>query len=186
MDVSLFVRLWVEIMNLAVFRRLRECQPLREAVSWNIQRTNYRNNCLCQPLREAVSWNTGETETLKDLGVSASSWGCELKSFYKEVSLIWPMSASSWGCELKFQKVRRQAWTQCQPLREAVSWNANWDCNALVFCMSASSWGCELKCNISTKGVTKHSSASSWGCELKYCVHLWSSNWFKVGLFVRL
>ena len=99
-DVSLFVRLWVEIFlalktyasllsasswgcelkcYLPVIITINVCQPLREAVSWN-------NNGLLitacagrQPLREAVSWNKIGLEIPGKLVPSASSWGCELK-----------------------------------------------------------------------------------------------------------
>ena len=55
--VSLFVRLWVEIIKIADFVASRTCQPLREAVSWN-GRMNIGLFEICgQPLREAVSWN---------------------------------------------------------------------------------------------------------------------------------
>ena len=54
--VSLFVRLWVEIVQKGTSMWLHR-QPLREAVSWN-----RIGNCTyildrSQPLREAVSWN---------------------------------------------------------------------------------------------------------------------------------
>ena len=100
-NVSLFVRLWVEILH-----------PPK----------NY------------------------SLSASASSWGCELKSLFHLllqppgiVSLfvrLWVemnmtisgsminMSASSWGCELKYSPFTAILQQYCQPLREAVSWNA--------------------------------------------------------------
>ena len=78
-DVSLFVRLWVEIF-LTRYQRERKSsasswgcelkyvvgqlldvlvlsQPLREAVSWNVNSFLLLCDFLCQPLREAVSWN---------------------------------------------------------------------------------------------------------------------------------
>ena len=78
--VSLFVRLWVEILMQSINSFWSERQPLREAVSWNIAHTSTsessgivslfvrlwveilsgeRGGCFSrsQPLREAVSWN---------------------------------------------------------------------------------------------------------------------------------
>ena len=99
--VSLFVRLWVEIATVLLDVLSGICQPLREAVSWNISLPtptsahavslfvrlwveiykDYQMDELssCQPLREAVSWNV-------------------LKRRFIIV-------------------------VECQPLREAVSWN---------------------------------------------------------------
>ena len=56
-SVSLFVRLWVEMLQ---FQKHQMCflrQPLREAVSWNIYRKKAKKRMNRQPLREAVSWN---------------------------------------------------------------------------------------------------------------------------------
>ena len=77
----------------------------------------------------------------------------------------------------------------CQPLREAVSWNATYPDKYIKYIMSASSWGCELKYYIERGIINGYSqplreavswnmsnmkdifeevsSASSWGCELK-------------------
>ena len=99
--VSLFVRLWVEIVFPGIHPFRIGGQPLREAVSWNIQGPRY------------YRWRFS----------SASSWGCELKSPLTCNDLVsycvslfvrlwvemvywraWKWagrSASSWGCELK-------------------------------------------------------------------------------------
>ena len=79
-DVSLFMRLWVEIFARSIIYFASPGQPLHEAVSWNV--TRFERNW--QHLR------------------SASSWGCELKSQGINKRPIDKMSASSWGCELKW------------------------------------------------------------------------------------
>ena len=55
--VSLFMRLWVEMIKSCICEMCDASQPLYEAVSWNI--AGYRTYCddWSQPLYEAVSWN---------------------------------------------------------------------------------------------------------------------------------
>ena len=77
--VSLFVRLWVEILLILVILETNYCQPLREAVSWNVNSINTELANCGQPLREAVSWNFYSLMTISVNLMSASSWGCELK-----------------------------------------------------------------------------------------------------------
>ena len=102
--VSLFMRLWVEILNAITGRRERSCQPLYEAVSWNAINCNpfmaaqyvslfmrlwvemfwkaYKNyKGTGQPLYEAVSWNAKGQGDFRERKRSASLWGCELKYF---------------------------------------------------------------------------------------------------------
>ena len=55
--VSLFVRLWVEMTLVMKKMPGSMRQPLREAVSWNINEMCFSIRYNCQPLREAVSWN---------------------------------------------------------------------------------------------------------------------------------
>ena len=121
------------------------CQPLREAVSWNINDRTQATVLMVslfvrlwveivfnssrslleirQPLREAVSWNIFIVQgIIKDL-LSASSWGCELK-----YSIIW-MKATGKGQPLReavswnVGKISTSKADVRQPLREAVSWN---------------------------------------------------------------
>ena len=103
--VSLFVRLWVEILLAARVIRWLPCQPLREAVSWNIPR-RIKKMSLCS---------------------SASSWGCELKcyNFCRKTSVRGqPLrEAVSWNTIIS-QIVTGMI---CQPLREAVSWNEEYN-----------------------------------------------------------
>ena len=162
--VSLFVRLWVEMVP-----HVRD--------TWKKK---------CQPLREAVSWNNSWEQWIRNCYTSASSWGCELKymilrtskkvssqplreavSWNATVSALiacWMPSASSWGCELKYEHDVRDACLAVVSLfvrlwveMHTVSWSGT--CS-----WSASSWGCELK----------------WLREETDC---WS---FLVSLFVRL
>ena len=76
--VSLFVRLWVEIVYV---RLVRNITP--SASSWGCELKSSQCRSLPrtfrQPLREAVSWNmTSHAMQITRLA-SASSWGCELK-----------------------------------------------------------------------------------------------------------
>ena len=99
--VSLFVRLWVEIVLMVRLKTAKNRQPLREAVSWNT--ISWIRACFLvvslfvrlwvemlselatiiasdrQPLREAVSWNECAAAFWDGTEPSASSWGCELK-----------------------------------------------------------------------------------------------------------
>ena len=68
--VSLFVRLWVEIVITSSPPIYRECQPLREAVSWNIRPATKQKRLYRQPLREAVSWNVIRAFLRRDQAVS--------------------------------------------------------------------------------------------------------------------
>ena len=144
--VSLFVRLWVEIHRSCRNSNPGSCQPLREAVSWNMTGDYMVAVQEGQPLREAVSWNSLCQRNLTEKVGSASSWGCELKYYSLiitgkcfTVSLfvrLWvemydrgwndalEKSASSWGCELKWMVSGSLKSNHRQPLREAVSWNA--------------------------------------------------------------
>ena len=78
--VSLLVRLWVEIRPCGCGRMPQRCQPPCEAVSWNV-------------LYHSV---------ISQSRLSASLWGCELKSQTLELSTVR---------------------SGCQPPCEAVSWN---------------------------------------------------------------
>ena len=190
LSVSLFVRLWVEIILLVWFRKRLPWS----ASSWGCE-LKYRVETLMRARKS-----------------SASSWGCELKYYVDPNESDFARSASSWGCELKCPTVfcwvcaiivslfvrlwveilmdsesekfyivslfvrlwveicrterhgaghwvslfvrlwvemirRRLFWqmTDCQPLREAVSWNAEECLLSEERWPSASSWGCELK-----------------------------------------
>ena len=100
--VSLLVRLWVEIhlkvlyMVIQLSASLWGCelkyilgcvagyviigQPPCEAVSWNVHHGRTQNKHVCQPPCEAVSWNIKNITHLLPWPLSASLWGCELKS----------------------------------------------------------------------------------------------------------
>ena len=124
--VSLFVRLWVEMSTVKDRRTGASCQPLREAVSWNIscQMRLYPEDC--QPLREAVSWNNNMDPAMQKNIVSASSWGCELKC-WKRISLRRSIPVSLFvrlWVEIPWNRWRISK-AKRQPLREAVSWNLN-------------------------------------------------------------
>ena len=122
--VSLFVRLWVEmcsscnnsglsksasswgcelkLSNRKYWHKMGNCQPLREAVSWNYGISLYTIYAFCQPLREAVSWNFERFRfVFKSSSVSlfVRLW-VEIQMKILETPST--ASASSWGCELKF------------------------------------------------------------------------------------
>ena len=187
--VSLFVRLWVEILKAARLSHFRNCQPLREAVSWNCPLLYlYRLYSRCQPLREAVSWNPNLFIIQIRIVVSlfVRLW-VEIRHLRKhdeipKVSLfvrLWvEIGTMMQLLRIVFVSLFVRLWVEmltihhiicirlCQPLREAVSWNATKTCigkkgkvslfvrlwvEMLHSCYlprrspSASSWGCELK-----------------------------------------
>ena len=122
----------------------RLCQPLREAVSWNIMSLYLLSYSQRQPLREAVSWNPDAVVVILPAAVSL------FVRLWVEMCLVSPSyhlhsSASSWGCELKCVHHHSRKAGYCQPLREAVSWNNGGKIQYVRYPMSASSWGCELK-----------------------------------------
>ena len=190
--VSLFVRLWVEIINVLDKIKKEICQPLREAVSWNSHPTILWLHGFRQPLREAVSWNitkyykTGigqvslfvrlwveieipvDEKTLRRVSLFVRLWVEILKTVIMAKLME---SASSWGCELKLflQKIRLPV-KVCQPLREAVSWNVSVRCSFGVNnsqpLREAVSWNVQKQLSAASGDL----SASSWGCELKYLI----------------
>ena len=123
--VSLFVRLWVEILIVFFVPSGKVSQPLREAVSWNNLDRIARLQALGQPLREAVSWNTIISQIVTGMICQplreAVSWNEEYNKQRKEQSIV-SLFVRLWV---------EMAWimsiflcVSCQPLREAVSWNA--------------------------------------------------------------
>ena len=123
-SVSLFVRLWVEIFETLHSPTVHPGQPLREAVSWNIEIGSIQNSFLVSLFvrlwveidrKQQKRWNVWVSLfvrlwvemslTMPQIclrALSASSWGCELK-YPLRGRLVLPFrSASSWGCELKY------------------------------------------------------------------------------------
>ena len=188
--VSLFVRLWVE-MNQSrknyqtettsasswgcelkyghcYGRRRNTSQPLREAVSWNINSRPRDTRYFSQPLREAVSWNTNALRPLRKMLRQplreAVSWNV-YDTLLGEGKIRQPLrEAVSWN----FCKSCFHGSPSCQPLREAVSWNVllilNWYDLPSQPLREAVSWN-EYESKTRTDS---EQSASSWGCELKY------------------
>ena len=97
-------------------------QPLREAVSWNnvvISPIMRCNVSLFVRLWVEIPLN----RKMASVASSASSWGCELKS-YKQLGIPdWGVSlfVRLW-VEITVEKFSMSD-IRCQPLREAVSWN---------------------------------------------------------------
>ena len=144
LNVSLLVRLWVEMLNTlentelstsasswgCELKCIKNChhitplsQPPREAVSWNKPINSDLGYNIRQPPREAVSWNTGNCRTCFTYTVSllVRLW-VEIRISPRLANSSQP-SASSWGCELKWFETNLMWVMSCQPPREAVSWN---------------------------------------------------------------
>ena len=120
--VSLFVRLWVEIKSRKEQKPHPGRQPLREAVSWNNSANIIRIYRFRQPLREAVSWNTA---------TFISTDGHYVSLFVRLwVEIIILMLFLKRGIVSLFVRL----WVEI-PLPRAIE----------VCTLSASSWGCELK-----------------------------------------
>ena len=144
-NVSLLVRLWVEIVSVGTMipragsaslwgcelKCCRDinckqclCQPPCEAVSWNYgQRFPSIGGYNRQPPCEAVSWNNYPVFQLCGPIVSllVRLW-VEITYLHLHYHLSAP-SASLWGCELKYVVFRNETRVECQPPCEAVSWN---------------------------------------------------------------
>ena len=148
--------------------RSSQSQPLREAVSWNVDAAaTLLSDCVSLFVRLWVEIIILEVLMMiipvslfvrlwveiliafcenADTTRSASSWGCELKCLKCRIIYRYRWSASSWGCELKCY----------MPVKSYIN------------SASASSWGCELKWKNGGNTMKRDLSASSWGCELKY------------------
>ena len=148
-NVSLFVRLWVEIYICLKSIRIVFSQPLREAVSWNGYAAMVESANARQPLREAVSWNSNRLHIREVEDESASSWGCELKCYWQV-------------CHQR---------KSCQPLREAVSWNMMRRRRQTSFHHVSLFVRLWVEIRSQDSCLSEASSASSWGCELKYVHH---------------
>ena len=185
--VSLFVRLWVEMILRLEHFPFFQCQPLREAVSWNVTTYPESSATVSQPLREAVSWNVSastESRYLVTVSLFVRLWVEILVQspllFSAPVSLFVRLWVEIWTILLTHPTRHRQ------PLREAVSWNVYVISKSTVPSSSASSWGCELKYRYNPNIHPADPSASSWGCELKYVRAGGELRWKFVSLFVRL
>ena len=123
--VSLFVRLWVEIL------RHWPCDGITgSASSWGCELKFYEtlkeNGILpCQPLREAVSWNNLVVIGIKKSMRSASSWGCELKLSCMNERAVCSRQPLREAVSWNSTAINIHPPFLCQPLREAVSWNAS-------------------------------------------------------------
>ena len=101
------------------------CQPLREAVSWNVSRPIYIESDMCQPLREAVSWNTWDIIKKGRCVVSlfVRLWVEIFTTIFTVICVLrQPLrEAVSWN----ILPYNIECFWERQPLREAVSWNIN-------------------------------------------------------------
>ena len=174
-QVSLLVRLWVEICNAFLARRKKGVSLLVRLWVEMVPLKNSRSRIYCQPPCEAVSWNMTEYwKAIKEFYVSL------LVRLWVEINVADIMqstdipSASLWGCELKFNtrpysakfKGRQPpceavSWNMGttepwhipirQPPCEAVSWNRHTGEHCITDWLSASLWGCELKSGRASK-----------------------------------
>ena len=120
--VSLFVRLWVEML-ITISLRVTNMS----ASSWGCELKYADTDSIHCDLQSASSWGCElkylSKYTTEVRYMSASSWGCELKCGIPGSNRWLGKSASSWGCELKFLRWNQLHLQSGQPLREAVSWN---------------------------------------------------------------
>ena len=125
-DVSLLVRLWVEITQATVMYGAQDSQPPCEAVSWNTLPPFHYHYHPCQPPCEAVSWNMEKVR-----GYTADRIVSLLVRLWVEIHLkvlymVIQLSASLWGCELKYILGCVAGYVIIgQPPCEAVSWNVH-------------------------------------------------------------
>ena len=168
LPVSLFVRLWVEISHSMPWKVASSVVSLfvRLWVEMTSRKRSLRTTRVSLFVRLWVEMSWGYR--LWDVHLSASSWGCELKYSEKvlnDIAFGQPLrEAVSWNNTSEILSNL----TTSQPLREAVSWNTDGHWCATSREESASSWGCELKYWRCSTSERNQSSASSWGCELKY------------------
>ena len=145
-DVSLLVRLWVEMSWAFSWGSVLSRQPPCEAVSWNTLNRRRRSLQVVSLLvRLWVEMSIMSLFMVFPMP-SASLWGCELKCLQFFRSVMPCRSASLWGCELKYQHTERPEHRQSVSLLVrlwvemlcGVSWLPSHQ-------RSASLWGCELK-----------------------------------------
>ena len=122
-QVSLLVRLWVEMGILSGWLVMESRQPPREAVSWNITKHSIDSVTTCQPPREAVSWNA------KGVADSAMAVVSLLVRLWVEITSQQPFFSYAF-CQPPREAVSWNVYSFCidtsqqrQPPREAVSWN---------------------------------------------------------------
>ena len=167
--VSLFVRLWVEITQTSD----SPSGVISSASSWGcelkLDRLKQNAWLICQPLREAVSWNILFCcVTSRELSVSlfVRLWveirkgrtGRMLRTVSLFVRLWVEMSTCKQFIKENLVSLFVRLWVEI--IISSIHWFRP---------SSASSWGCELKYDLYTlDGTFVDTSASSWGCELKY------------------
>ena len=166
LSVSLFVRLWVEILS-----SLQINGSIPSASSWGCELKFIKihipfHTLIRQPLREAVSWNIAILLFRSWLVVSlfVRLW-VEIQNMLFRYS--WQLaSASSWGCELKYHYGILLFQYHRQPLREAVSWNI---AATVCFCVAfrqplreAVSWNTIRACNGRLRSCQPLREAVSW------------------------
>ena len=143
--VSLFVRLWVEMISVPVHSQPTASQPLREAVSWNSKRFSFSSSAFvslfvrlwvemtASAAAEAPDFVSLFVRLWVEIILIASRGFRPLVSLFVRLWVEIPIDCASVSPACS------------QPLREAVSWNAFSANHYLDRIVSASSWGCELK-----------------------------------------
>ena len=167
-NVSLLVRLWVEILCGRIWNR-RCCQPPCEAVSWN--ECDAKEGCLakCQPPCEAVSWNISPDKAIRLINCQppceAVSWNDSIANGISSISVsllvrLWVEMSSIclfssaisvsllvrlW-VEIPF--LRWHPWKNLVSLLVRLWVEMHRSSDRYIYSLqSASLWGCELKCN---------------------------------------
>ena len=193
-DVSLLVRLWVEISKtvdvfgcclVSLLVRLwveMFCVVLSNGMSWVSLLVRlwveivFAFMCSITLFQSASLWGCelkcACTHVYRGTLPSASLWGCELKYQDRSGINIVSVSASLWGCELKCSLCDHRYMSYLVSLLvrlwvEIMRLNLKFQKHG-----SASLWGCELKWLDENRSVSTTMSASLWGCELKYSI-LW-------------
>ena len=167
LDVSLLVRLWVEIkMNRITSWCIKSASLWGCELKYYFKRTGRALGMVSLLVRLWVEILTAyHSEKLLNVSLLVRLWvemvekimkeyrkksqpPCEAVSWNeqpKTASQISELSASLWGCKLKYKKNVRDCSDACQPPCEAVSWNNKENVKDLDIFLSASLWGCELK-----------------------------------------
>ena len=125
--VSLFVRLWVEISTEQELRVHPYSQPLREAVSWNLNDYADAATKNRQPLREAVSWNDEEAMGLTTINRQplreAVSWNINMRTHTANIIVslfvrLWvEMIYASWGVQFQVVSLFVRLWVEMNPIQ---------------------------------------------------------------------
>ena len=155
-------------------------------MSWNSRLITHTAANSCQPLREAVSWNFNRTPIFCWWEQSASSWGCELKYVWGKIR------KAGWGQPLREAVSwnalgRHYSWKWSVSLFVRLWVEIVYRLYRLRYIQVSLFVRLWVEIQNNRNMDTEHqSSASSWGCELKYRKQTENTPRSYVSLFVRL